>query len=56
MSYENVRRHDELLLFPNSQWEFYKWDREAAVGFVLAVLAVGGVLLTMMWLVSLGAT
>ena len=55
LSYENVHRHDDLLLFPNSQWEFYRWDREAAVGFFLAVLTVGGLLLTMTVLVSLGA-
>jgi len=54
LSYENPQRHKDLLLLPNSQWEFLKWDREAAVGFLLAVLAVGGVVLTMTVLVSLG--
>ncbi len=54
-SLENLRRFDDRLLFPNSQWEFFKWNREDAVGFALSVLAVGGVLLLMTVLVSLGS-
>jgi SSS family solute:Na+ symporter len=54
LSLDDVHRHKDRLLFPNSQWEFFKWTREDAGGFFLAVLAVGGVLVVMTVLVSLG--
>ncbi len=54
LSLEHVHRHDELLLFPKSNWELYKWNREDIVGFLLAVLTVIGILLLMTVLVSLG--
>ena len=54
-SMEDVDRHRDRLLFPNSQWEFYRWHREDTAGFFLAVLAVGGILVLMATLVSLGA-
>ncbi|MBN2295049.1 MAG: sodium:solute symporter family protein [Pirellulales bacterium] len=53
-SLEDPTRYRELLLFPNSQWEFLKWNRQDAVGFGISVLGVGGVLLVMWILVSLG--
>jgi len=54
-SLENPGRYRELLLFPESEWELFKWNREDAVGFGLSVLAVGGVLGLMTFLVRLGA-
>jgi len=33
-------RNDDLLLLPGSEWEFYRWNRQDAFGFLLAVLAV----------------
>lgn len=54
LSFEDVHRHKGRLLLPNSQWEFYWWNREDVVGFALAVLTVGGVLAMMKLLVSLG--
>jgi len=53
-SLEDPARYRERLLFPNTQWEFFRWDREDTVGFAVSVLAVGGVLLLMWVLVSLG--
>jgi SSS family solute:Na+ symporter len=54
-SLEDPARYRDRLLLPNSQWEFLKWDREDTLGFGISVLAVGGVLLFMWVLVSLGA-
>ena len=54
LSSQDPHRYDHHLLFPNSNWELYKWDREDAVGFGVSVLVVCGVLLLMTALVSLG--
>ncbi|MBN2215988.1 MAG: sodium:solute symporter family protein [Pirellulales bacterium] len=44
LSYAQPDRFHHKKLFPNSQWEFAKWNRVDAIGFVLAVLCVGAVL------------
>ena len=54
-SLKNVHRHDDRLLLPGSGWEFYKWNREDVVGFLLACLAVVGVQVLMTVLIGLGA-
>ena len=54
MSLENPGRYNDRLLFPNSQWELFKWNREDTLGFGLSVLAVAGVMGLMTLLVSLG--
>lgn len=53
-SLDDPHRHDHLLLFPRGNWEFYKWNREDAVGFALAALAVFCVLGFMHLLLTLG--
>ncbi|GAB5554003.1 MAG: hypothetical protein Sapg2KO_35940 [Saprospiraceae bacterium] len=44
-----------ILLFPNSNWEFYKWNRQDSLGFILAWLMVLGVLLLLYLAVTLGS-
>ena len=44
----NPHRFDHLKLFPNSSWEFTKWDRVDAVGF-LACCGVSAVIIALFW-------
>lgn len=46
----NPHRFDNSKLFPNSQWEFKKWDKTDFIGFVLCCVMVG-VVLGVFWLV-----
>ena len=44
-----------LLIFPNSDWEFYRWTKKDWLGFGISWLVVG-VILMLLWLaVSIGA-
>ena len=43
-SYANPTRYDHLKLFPNSNWEFTKWDKVDAIGFICCCALVGVVL------------
>jgi SSS family solute:Na+ symporter len=54
-SLKDPRRHDSMLLFPNSQWEFYKWSREDAVGFAVSVLSMFVILGLLYLLLTLGS-
>jgi len=54
LSLESPDRFRNELLFPNSQWELYKWRREDWGGFLLAVGAVFAILVIMWWLVTQG--
>lgn len=53
-SYANPRRFDHVKLFPDSDWEFDRWDREDTVGFLAAVGAVLGIIVLLVVLVNLG--
>jgi Na+/proline symporter len=53
-SLDNPHHLDHLLLFPRSEFEIYRWNKEDWVGFVLSVLGVGFVLLFIYTLVSIG--
>jgi SSS family solute:Na+ symporter len=55
LSLEDPHRHDNLLVFPKSQFEIYKWTRQDLTGFILSVAGVGAVLLFIWVMVSLGA-
>lgn len=44
-SYANPTRYDHLKLFPNSNWEFTRWDKVDAIGFICCCALVGVVLL-----------
>jgi SSS family solute:Na+ symporter len=37
LSYQNPHRFDHKKLFPNSNWEFNKWDKVDGIGFLAAV-------------------
>lgn len=43
-SYANPTRYDHLKLFPNSNWEWTKWDRQDALGFLGCCGLVGFIL------------
>lgn len=55
LSYANPDRFNHKKLFPNSQWEFDKWNRVDAIGFLLAVLCVLAVLGFLKLLLTLGS-
>ncbi len=44
-SYANPTRYDHQKLFPRSNWEFTKWDKVDAIGFLVCCALVGVVLL-----------
>jgi SSS family solute:Na+ symporter len=54
-SYADPHRFDHLLVFPKSQFEIYRWNREDWLGFVLSVAGVGVVLIVITALLSIGA-
>ena len=43
-SYANPTRFDHTKLFPNSSWEFTKWNRQDALGFLVCCALVGFIL------------
>ncbi|HUR57646.1 MAG TPA: hypothetical protein VM029_08045 [Opitutaceae bacterium] len=53
-SYADPSRYDHQKLFPKSNWEFTKWNRQDAVGFICCCGLVGVVLLVFKGAVSLG--
>jgi hypothetical protein len=55
VSYANPTRFDHLKLWPNSNWEFTKWDRVDAIGFVCCCGLVGVVLLVFKAVLVVGA-
>ncbi len=56
LSYENPGRFDHTNLFgPGSDWEFNKWTRADAVGFLISSLLAFAVILLLVGLISLGS-
>ncbi len=53
-SLADPHRHEQQLLFPGSRWEFYRWNREDACGFLLSIGAVFAVLGFMQLLLTIG--
>ena len=51
----NINNSSATLLFPNSDWEFYKWNRQDSVGFILAWCMVLAVLVLLYFAVTLGS-
>jgi hypothetical protein len=43
-SYANPARYDDLKLFPRTNWEFTKWNRQDALGFAGCCALVGFIL------------
>jgi len=54
LSYANPDRFNHKKLFPNSHWEFDKWDRVDIIGFLLALLTAFAVLGFFKLLLSIG--
>lgn len=54
-SYANPTRFDHTKLFPNSNWEFTKWDKRDAIGFACCCALVGVVLLVFKGVLVVGA-
>jgi SSS family solute:Na+ symporter len=52
---QNPHRNDHLKLFPGSNWEFRKWDREDWTGAAWSTLGALGLLVVMALLVNLGS-
>ncbi len=48
-------RFNHLKIFPGSNWEFRKWNREDWVGVILSSLAVMSVVALLVFIVSLGS-
>jgi len=48
-SYDNPTRFDHLKLFPKSNWEFCKWNKEDTWGFLVSTALTVGILLAF-WL------
>jgi SSS family solute:Na+ symporter len=47
----NPGQHQEMKIFPGSDWEFYKWSRYDAVGFAIAVALVFAIL-GLLWIAA----
>jgi SSS family solute:Na+ symporter len=53
-AYADPKTSEQLLLFPRSNWELMRWNRQDFGGFVAAIAAVAGILLLMKLLVGWG--
>ena len=53
-SLQNPSRFNHLLVFPKTQFEIYKWDKQDWIGFILSVAGVGLVLLFVWVVVRIG--
>ena len=54
-SYANPGRYDHVKLFPRSNWEFTKWDKMDAFGFICCCALVGVVLLVFKGVLLIGS-
>ena len=54
LSYTNPGRFDHLKIFPDSAWEFDKWDKEDIVGFSVSIIGVFTVIGLLILFVSIG--
>ena len=53
-SYANPSRFDHSKIFPKSDWEFTKWDKTDALGFLACCASVGFILLFFKGLMLIG--
>jgi SSS family solute:Na+ symporter len=51
----NPSRFDHLKIFPGSNWEFRKWNREDLVGVIASCIAVASVVALLVFIVNLGS-
>lgn len=56
ISYANPHRFDDRKMFPSTQWEMLKWNREDTVGFSLALAMVFGIIGLLYFFVNLGGS
>ncbi len=56
LSYANPHRFDHRKMFPNTQWEMLKWNREDRVGFWIAMGMVFVIIGMLYFFVNLGGT
>jgi solute:Na+ symporter, SSS family len=56
LSYASPHRFDHRKMFPNTQWEMLKWNREDRVGFWLAMGMVFAIIALLYFLVNLGGS
>jgi SSS family solute:Na+ symporter len=54
LSYANPNRFDDCKLFPQSDWEFDKWDKTDTAGFLVSAMVAVLVVLFLMVLLSIG--
>ena len=54
-SYRNTSRFDHIKMFPNSQFEFTKWNKIDIIGFSLGFLGVFFVILVTILIANIGA-
>ncbi len=54
-SYANPTRYDDTKLFPKSNWEFTKWDKTDALGFIACCALVGVVLVVFKGVLVIGS-
>jgi hypothetical protein len=54
-SYANPARFDGEKLFPRSNWEFTRWDKRDAVGFIACCALVGVVLVVLKGVLTIGS-
>jgi SSS family solute:Na+ symporter len=55
LTHNNPTRFNHLKIFPESNWEFRKWNREDWTGVIVSCLAVMSVVGLLMLIVSLGS-
>jgi len=53
-TWADPNRFNHLKIFPNSNWEFRRWNREDWVGVIGSIVAALSVVLLLMFVVSLG--
>ena len=54
LSLQIPHRFDHKKLFPKSNWEIYKWNKEDAIGFFVAVAVLLAIIFILIFIVNLG--
>ncbi len=54
-SYANPTRYDHTKLFPGTNWEFTKWNRQDALGFIACCALVGFILVFFKMVLAIGS-
>jgi hypothetical protein len=54
LSYADPHRFDDQKLFPRSNWELGRWDREDGIGFLICSALAGVIIALLLFLIRLG--